>query len=187
MGVVLLHAYREHVLSTPRLDLRPWEESDLGGFFDLYGRWDVMRWLGPHPRRALADLDEARERLARWQRRHAGVQAPLGLWAMALRHGGGGPVGTALLMPLADATGTTHEVEIGWHLHPDCHGKGLATESARALLGAAADVGLCRVLAVTDPDNAPSQAVARRLGMTDAGLTDRWFGLMLREFVWNPM
>jgi len=49
------------LLRTPRLLLRHWEEPDLPAFFDLYSRDDVMRWLGPHPRRALATLDEARE------------------------------------------------------------------------------------------------------------------------------
>jgi len=37
-------------------------------------------------------------------------------------------------------------------------------------------------LALTDLDNAPSQAVAARLGMRDEGTTDRWFGLTSRQF-----
>jgi RimJ/RimL family protein N-acetyltransferase len=55
------------LLRTSRLVLRHWEESDLQAFYDLYSRDDVMRWLGPHPRRALATLDEACERLGRWR------------------------------------------------------------------------------------------------------------------------
>jgi hypothetical protein len=52
---------------TGRLLLRRWEEHDLPAFFDLYSRDDVMRWLGHRrPRRALADPDEARERLRSW-------------------------------------------------------------------------------------------------------------------------
>jgi hypothetical protein len=39
-----------------RLLLRRWEEHDLPAFLDLYSRDDVTRWLGPHPRRALAGL-----------------------------------------------------------------------------------------------------------------------------------
>jgi len=38
------------------------------------------------------------------------------------------------------------------------------------------------VLALTDLDNAPSQAVAARLGMRDEGTTHRWFGLTSRQF-----
>ncbi len=144
-------------------------------FFDLYSRWEVMRWLGRPPRRAIADLAEARERLGRWQERQAGLAVPQGRWALIPRTGPAGqplprtgpagqppdgPVGTILLLPLDDATGRTGEVEIGWHLHPDYQGRGLATEAAQALLGAAARAGYERVLALTDPDNAASQAVA---------------------------
>ena len=70
------------LLRTPRLLLRHWEESDLPAFFDLYSRNDVMRWLGPHPRRTLATLDEARERMARWRGREQHLDPPLGLWAI---------------------------------------------------------------------------------------------------------
>jgi RimJ/RimL family protein N-acetyltransferase len=70
------------LLRTPRLVLRHWEESDLQAFYDLYSRDDVMRWLGSHPRRTLASLDEARERLGRWRAREPDLDPPLGLWAI---------------------------------------------------------------------------------------------------------
>lgn len=38
------------------------------------------------------------------------------------------------------------------------------------------------MLALTDLDNVRSQAVAARLGMSDEGTTDRWFGLTARQF-----
>jgi RimJ/RimL family protein N-acetyltransferase len=166
------------VLRTRRLALRAWTDDDLPAYFDVYSRWEVMRWLGPHPRQAVADLDAARQRLHRVQARHAAVTPPLGIWAI-VPHGTGVPVGTVLLLPLHDAAGPTGEVEVGWHLHPDQQGHGLVTEAARALLGIAA---LPRVLALTDPDNERSQAVAGRLGMADEGLTDRWFGLTTRQY-----
>ncbi|MFI7543349.1 GNAT family N-acetyltransferase [Actinoplanes sp. NPDC049599] len=166
------------LLRTRRLALRSWTGDDLAAYFDLYSRWEVRRWLGPHPRRVVADRTEARERLHRVLVRHASVTPPLGLWAL-VPHEDDVPMGTVLLMPLADAAGPTGEVEVGWHLHPDRQGRGLVTEAARALLDIAA---LPRVLALTDPDNGPSQAVAGRLGMTDEGLTDRWFGLTTRQF-----
>ena len=75
-------AARMELLRTPRLLLRHWEEPDLPAFFDLYSRNDVMRWLGPHPRRALATLDEARERMGRWHDRERALDPPLGLWAI---------------------------------------------------------------------------------------------------------
>ncbi len=92
-------------------------------------------------------------------------------------------MGTILLLPLDDATGPAGEVEIGWHLHPDYQGRGLATEAARALLSAAARAGRERVLALTDPDNAASRRWPA-CGLADEGLTDRWFGLTTRQFAW---
>jgi RimJ/RimL family protein N-acetyltransferase len=171
------------LLRTPRLLLRHWEEPDLPAFFDLYSREDVMRWLGPHPRRSLTTLDEARERLARWRAREP--EAPLGLWAVVPLAPGTPsqpPAGTVLLMPLADADGPTGLIEVGWHLHPQHQGQGYATEGADALLTAAAGAGIGQVLALTDLDNVRSQAVAARLGMSDEGTTDRWFGLTARQF-----
>lgn len=197
------------LVRTPRLLLRDWEPDDLPAYFDIYSRWEVMRWLGAQPRSVVPDREEAARRLERWR----GVtDPPFGLWAIvpvspiesgppdrpspravsparpdssarAGPLGVGVPVGTALLLPLRDADGPTGDVEVGWHLHPDAQGRGLATEAARALLALAA---LPRVLALTDQDNTASQAVATRLGMADEGLTDRWFGIIMRQYATAP-
>jgi RimJ/RimL family protein N-acetyltransferase len=173
------------LLRTPRLLLRHWEESDLPAFYDLYSRDDVMRWLGSHPRRALATLDEARERLARWHAGKRDLDPPLGRWAVVPLVPGTPsppPAGTVLLMPLSDADGPADLIEVGWHLHPQHQGQGFATEAADTLLAVAATTGIGQVLALTDLDNVRSQAVAARLGMADEGTTDRWFGLTARQF-----
>jgi len=164
--------------------LRPWVEEDAPAFLDIYSRDEVIRWLGPHPRRVtVTTLEIARERLRFGEERVAGLSAPMGLWAIvpinAVRDE---PVGTMMLMPLEDAAGPTDQVEIGWHLHPDHQGRGYATEAANAVVDAAAAAGLEEVLALTDLDNEPSQRVALRLGMEDEGTTDRWFGLTLRQY-----
>jgi RimJ/RimL family protein N-acetyltransferase len=174
------------LLVTARLLLRHWAEDDLPAFYDIYSRDEVTRWLGPQPRRPVADLSEARRGLERWRAFSAGLAAPLGLWAIvplgpdAVPQAE--PVGTALLLPLSDAAGPTGLTEVGWHLHPGYQGQGLATEAAAALLQAAADAGIREILALTDLDNTPSQAVAARLGMRDEGTTDRWFGLTTRQY-----
>jgi RimJ/RimL family protein N-acetyltransferase len=173
------------LLRTDRLLLRHWEESDLGAFFGLYSREDVVRWLGVHPRRPLTTQDEARERLGRWREHGSGLSAPLGLWAVVPYAAGavaGQPMGTVLLLPLSDRDGPTGQVEVGWHLHPEHQGQGLATEAARALLAQAATAGIDEVLAITDLDNTASQRVALRLGMADEGVTERWFGLTARQY-----
>jgi len=173
------------LLGTDRLLLRHWDESDVGAFFDLYSRDEVTRWLGAHPRRPLATTAEARQRLGRWHEHERGLSAPLGLWAIvpyAADARPGRPAGTLLLLPLSDDTGPTGLVEVGWHLHPRHQGQGLATEAAGAVLALAGKAGIDQVLAITDLDNVASQRVAARLGMTDEGVTDRWFGLTARQF-----
>jgi len=133
--------------------------------------------------RALATAGEARERLQRWHDHEQGLESPRGLWAIVpLGSGVQPPVGTIPLLPLADADGPAGLTEVGWHLHPDHQGRGLATEAAAAVLAVAAEAGIGPVLAMTDLDNIRSQAVAARLGMRDEGITQRWFGLTMRQF-----
>ncbi len=171
------------LLRTDRLLLRDWEDADLEAFYDLYSRDEVTRWLGSHPRRPLASLAEAQERLRRWQEFDRGLASPFGLWAIVPQAAGPSePAGTVLLLPLSDGDGPTGLVEVGWHLHPGHQGRGLATEAARAILAAAAEAGIGEVLAITDLDNLASQRVAARLGMTDDGVTERWFGLTARQY-----
>src|SRR6516162_8986772 len=139
------------LLRTPRLMLRQWVEEDAPAFFDIYSRDDVVRWLGPQPRRPVGTLGEAREQIRRGRALQAVLEPPLGLWAIVpldLEHSE--PVGTLLLMPLEDADGPTGEIEIGWHLHPDEQGRGYATEAAQAVLDRASAAGMAQVLALTD-------------------------------------
>ena len=117
--------------------------------------------------------------------RERGLSPPFGLWAVVPRAAGarpGQPVGTLLLLPLSDDDGPTGLVEVGWHLHPRHQGQGIATEAARGVLALAGKAGIDQVLALTDLDNAASQRVAARLGMTDEGVTERWFGLTARQY-----
>jgi RimJ/RimL family protein N-acetyltransferase len=171
------------LLRTSRLVLRRWVEEDAPAFFDIYSRDEVVRWLGPQPRRTVTTPEESLERIRRGRARQAGLEPPMGLWAIVpIDREHRGPIGTVLLMPLEDADGPTDHVEIGWHLHPDQQGRGYATEAAQAVSERAAAAGIVEVLALTDLDNEPSQRVARRLGMDDEGATDRWFGITTRQF-----
>lgn len=131
----------------------------------------------------MTTLESALERIRHREERIAGLAAPLGLWAiLPVASRRDEPIGTVMLMPLEDDNGPTDLIEVGWHLHPDWQGRGYATEAARALLDAAAAAGIEEVLALTDLGNEPSQRVALRLGMTDEGTTDRWYGLTLRQY-----
>jgi RimJ/RimL family protein N-acetyltransferase len=200
----------EHFRTT-RLIARDWAADDGEAAFGIYGRYEVMRWLGAEPRRAVASLTQMQERLDQMiQRGHD--EPDYGLWAVELRAGpqAGVVVGAVLLSSLAGGDG---EVEIGWHLNPDHWGNGYATEAGRGVIGLAfgldqvgtesvelggtggrehAGVGragrplLDHVIALVDPDNDRSQAVCRRLGMTHLGRTDRYYGLALEIFELSP-
>ena len=88
-----------------------------------------------------------------------------------------------LFAPLPRSEGYDRDdMEVGWHFHPDAWGNGYATEAAQALVDRAFATGLAEIYAVTHPDNAASQAVCRRLGMTDLGLRSEWYDVELRAF-----
>ncbi|MDF9877095.1 GNAT family N-acetyltransferase [Cellulosimicrobium cellulans] len=177
-------------LTTSRLTLRPWTTGDVDAVLDIYSRWDVMRYIGTTPQ-VITTLDEASARVERWQAADDGTH---GVWAVVPREGdlvglpaGGAPVGTILLKPIpASGTGDplqpSGDTEIGWHFHPDVWGRGYATEAAAAVLAHAFERGLDRVVAVTHADNAASQAVCRRIGMTHRGTTDAYYGTTCELF-----
>jgi RimJ/RimL family protein N-acetyltransferase len=196
---------------TSRLIARDWAAGDAQAAFGIYGRHEVMRWLGAEPRRAVASLAQMRERLDLMIQRGR-AEPDYGLWPVELRTGpqAGAVVGAVLLSRLTEGDG---EVEIGWHLNPDHWGNGYATEAGRGVTGLAFGqervgtervyVGgagrtegvrgnhgsrslLDRVIALVDPDNDRSQAVCRRLGMTHLGQTDRYYGLALELFELLP-
>lgn len=89
------------------------------------------------------------------------------------------PAGAVLFKPLPDGDG---EIEIGWQLHPDCWGKGYATEAASAVLKRGFADGLQEIWAVTHLDNDRSTAVCRRIGMRLLGITRRWYHKPLLMF-----
>jgi RimJ/RimL family protein N-acetyltransferase len=164
--------------ATARLIVRDWAVADAPAAFAIYGRDEVMRWLGARPRSPVASLDEMRERIARWQA-NAAAEPGFGLWAIETR-GSGLPIGSVLLSPLPGGDG---EVETGWHLNPDHWGNGYATEAARGALDLAFEsLGLDQVVAVVDTGNSRSAAVCGRLGMSHLGQTSRYYGETLELF-----
>lgn len=67
--------------------------------------------------------------------------------------------------------------EIGWGTVPDVQGMGYATEAAAAaVVWSHATLGVDRILHIIHPDNAPSQAVARKLGARIVGQWETTWG-----------
>jgi RimJ/RimL family protein N-acetyltransferase len=157
------------VAETARVTIRPWHRDEADRLFDLLSRMEVAKWLSAPPR-PMQHRDEAVARIERWLTELA-ADPRFGAWA-AVERSSGVPAGTVLLKPLPNGDG---EVEIGWHFHPDSWGKGLASESASALLARGFAEGLEEVWAVTNLDNHASAAVCRRIGMRLLGVTHRWY------------
>jgi RimJ/RimL family protein N-acetyltransferase len=147
--------------------IRPWSPEEVDRFFDIYRRPEVTHWFASAPMR---DRAEAIERM---QRNLAALAADprFGSWAV-IELDSGVPAGTVLLKPLPNGNG---EIEIGWHLHPDCWGRGYASEAASAMLTRGFAGGLDEIWAVVDPANQRSIAVCRRIGLRLLGVTSRWY------------
>ncbi len=165
-------------LETARLLLRPWRADEADAALAIYSQWTVARYLGAAPK-AWTDREQADAAIARWN----AVPGPVhGIWAV-VPHGETAPVGTMLLKLLPYSSGEpSGDTEIGWHLRPDVWGRGYATEAALRVLEHAWAHGLDEVYAVTYPDNAPSQQVCERIGMTRLGPTGRYYGITCELF-----
>jgi RimJ/RimL family protein N-acetyltransferase len=145
------------VLTTARLVLRPFEDTDRQPFFELNTHPLVVESLGTAATRAESDamIDRYTAELARegwsfWAVSEAG--SPILIGMVGLHR-------VPPWLPCAPA------VEVGWRLHPDAWGHGYATEAAAAALDAGFAAGMDEIVAYTTTRNARSQAVMRRIGM----------------------
>jgi RimJ/RimL family protein N-acetyltransferase len=153
-------------LRTERTLLRPFAARDLADVAGLLGHEDVVRYLDwdlHSPQQAAAALDRwtGMIRLAGdGDGLHIAVEVDdVGVEAAAGRR----VVGVIILM-LDSAS--NRRLEIGWIFHPEVHGRGFATEAARAVLPVCfRRLRTHRVVAKLDARNTASARVAQRLGM----------------------
>lgn len=154
-----MHLFPEYPVRTARLALRPLRPTDDEALWSYLSLEEVCRFVpfGPY------DLGQVRERLAnQYSRRdltEEGQVLVLGLTVAPEDD----VVGHVMLRWLSAAH---RDGEIGWMLHPAACGHGYAQEAMGAVLQLAFDgLGLHRCIARIDERNAPSIAVAERLGM----------------------
>jgi len=138
------------VITTDRLILRRPELQDLEPYVAYYTGPRTGGVGGPKPRHVVVDRFFAM--VGQW------VLRGYGRYAITTGGAGFGHVGVMHVE-------NDQPLEMTWTLwDPTYEGKGYATEAARAVLDAWAGPPL---LARVAPDNTPSQAVARRLGMAE--------------------
>jgi len=146
-------------LRTARLDLRPYESSDLDHLRAMYARADVVRYLYWEP----MDEDELVAYLDKKLARRALAGEGAGLNLLGVLRETGEIVGDVALAWVSEAHRTG---EVGFVLKPVFTGRGFATEMATEMLRVGFDdLGLHRVIGRLDARNAGSAAVLERLGM----------------------
>jgi len=145
-------------LKTQRLLLRPTAAEDLDGWAELMGDEETARFIGGVQARAAA-----------WR----GMMAMAGSWALkgfamfsVIERESGRWIGRIGPWQPEGWPGT----EVGWGLVRSACGKGYAFEAAVASIDWAFDqLGWDDVIHCIDPDNAPSIALAKRLGSANRG------------------
>lgn len=146
---------------TARLDFRRWQLDDAAPFFTIWGDPRVI-WWGP-----ALDLAAAAAALERIHARCAD-DSRHGWWALFER-ATNALIGSVALQP-APLDG---ELELGWHIAFAHHGRGFATEAARALVDRSFAAGIRRVVATVIPLNGASIAVCHKLGMQAERIVER--------------
>lgn len=148
----------DRTVETERLVLRPYVATDLPAMADMHARADVARYLMWDVR----DEDASRAALERHLRTRFEEDGDT-LCLAGFERDGGAYVGEFLLIL------TSHEHrggEVGYILHPDRHGRGYATEGARAMVRLGFErFGLHRIIGRLDGRNAASARVLEKLGM----------------------
>lgn len=162
--------FADYRAETGRLVLRPYALTDFEAFHDLHGRDDVARYLPWETR------DEQASRAA--LERHQTVVLENdsdGMTLAAFDKESGRLVGEfVLFLRSVEHRGG----EVGYVLHPDFWGRGMATEGARAMLEIGFGLlGMHRIIARIDARNTGSAAVLERLGMRREALLvkNEWF------------
>ena len=171
-----MHLSIEQPVRTPRLRLRGVGPGDAAALLAYRSRESVARYVPFAP----MDAATVRARLeGMWARREItgegeGVEG-VGVLLGIERADTGELVGDVSLW----VTSAEHRGgELGWLLHPDHGGRGLATEAAHGVLHLAFErLGLHRVIARVDARNAASLALCDRLGMRREAVLreNEWF------------
>lgn len=147
------------VLSTERLVLRGWCESDREAFARMNADPRVMEFLPHLLSRGESDL--LVDQIETHFRLHG-----FGLYATELRRDGSFIGFIGLNVP-SFAAPFTPCVEMGWRLAPDFWGQGLATEGAREIVRYGFEIlSLREIVSFTVPANVRSRRVMKKIGMT---------------------
>jgi RimJ/RimL family protein N-acetyltransferase len=146
------------VLETERLLLRHFEPADLEPLYALYRDPEIRRYYPDGTR----TLEETKEELEAFLHGHR-KRPVLGLWA-TVEKSSGAFLGRCGLLPWS--IDGQPEVELAYLIDKARWGEGFGTEASLAIVEHARNVlGLERLICLITPGNAPSAAIATRVGM----------------------
>lgn len=157
---------RFDTIKTERLLMRRWRDADRAPFAALNADAETMRYFPSTLDRpasdAMVDVLEARF-----------DQLGYGLWVLQLAATGEFVGFTGLNGPMGQGIPGAGGVEIGWRLARHAWHQGYATEAATAALDLAfTAIGLAEIWSFTAVVNEPSQAVMRRIGLSEVARFD---------------
>lgn len=159
MSVSSYEALRSsRILRTERLTLLPPGLENLPDLIRLKADERVFGFMLHGVRNAARTREELEDDIDFWEVRGYGT------WCV-YETGTGDFLGICGFMERPDGRG----VALRYALWPECRGKGLAREAAKAALGFGHRAGLKRIIAVARETNASSLAVMSDIGMTPAG------------------
>lgn len=151
--------FPDYPIMTPRLRLRPFTRGDVDAVHEYRGREDVALYLFDAPLSRDECAMAIQQRVSQTQLHAEGDKVVL---AVELLESGRLVGELSLVWRSEDA----QQGEIGWIFHPMHHGRGYATEAARALLSMGFDgAQLHRIFARCDARNTSSWRLMERLGM----------------------
>ncbi|MFN2606343.1 MAG: GNAT family N-acetyltransferase [Acidimicrobiales bacterium] len=165
-------------VETERLTLRPWSPADIDDLAAVFAEPAVWRYPFERGLSRLESEEFLHRQLEHW------AANGFGSWVAELKADRRliGYIGLAIPSWLPHVLPA---VEVGWRLHPDYWGRGLATEGGRASLRYGFQtLGLDRIISIFTPDNIVSGRVMEKLGMRDClATTDaaRGVRLLVRE------
>jgi RimJ/RimL family protein N-acetyltransferase len=145
------------VIETERLTLRQLVTTDAEFILGLLNQPSFLRYIGD---KGVRTIDDARNYIVSGPR-NSYERNGFGLWLVELRNTKM-PTGICGLLKRDTLT----DADVGFAFLPEFWSMGYAYESASAVMGYARNViGLKRVLAITNPDNARSIKVLEKIGL----------------------
>ncbi len=146
------------MITTPRLLLRPWQKTDLKAMAEINADARVMEFFPSTQTEEQTKAFIGRQHLQQQERGYCYFAAELKETGRLI-----GFIGISYQDYDAHFTPC---VDIGWRLHPDVWGQGLATEGAKACLDFAFnELKLPKLVAVAVQQNTPSTRVMEKIGM----------------------